>query len=97
MEIISIEKKAFEEMMARFDSFVHQMESICSSQREKKMSDWMDNQDVCCILNISPRTLQTLRDNGTLAYSQINHKTYYLPEDVQRIIPVIENGRIRKK
>ena len=41
------------------------------------MSEWMDNQDVCRMLNISPRTLQTLRDNGTLAYSQINHKTYY--------------------
>ena len=41
---------------------------------KKTMSEWMDNQDVCRMLNISPRTLQTLRDNGTLAYSQINHK-----------------------
>ena len=44
----------------------------------------MDSQDVCVLLNISPRTLQTLRDSGRLAYSQINHKTYYLPEDVGR-------------
>ena len=36
------------------------------------MNGWMDNQEVCRQLNISPRTLQTLRDNGTLAYSQIN-------------------------
>ena len=43
--------------------------------------------------NISPRTLQTLRDNGTLAYSQINHKTYYRPEDVQRIVSVVEDRR----
>ena len=33
------------------------------------MSEWMDNQDVCRMLNISPRTLQTLRDNGTLAFT----------------------------
>ena len=38
------------------------------------------------MLNISPRTLQTLRDNGTLAYSQINRKVYYKPEDVERIL-----------
>ena len=41
----------------------------------------------------SPRKLQTLRDNGTLAYSQINHKTYYRPEDVQRIVSVVEDRR----
>lgn len=93
MEIVSIEKRTFEEMMAKFDSFARRMESICQCHGDKGMSKWMDNQDVCRILNISPRTLQTLRDNGTLAYSQINHKTYYLPEDVRRIVSVVESKR----
>lgn len=31
----------------------------------------MDNQDVCLRLDISPRTLQTLRDTGRLAFAQI--------------------------
>lgn len=31
----------------------------------------MDNQDVCLRLDISPRTLQTLRDTGRLAFTQI--------------------------
>ena len=30
--------------------------------------------------------MQTLRDNGTLAYSQINHWVFYKPEDVMRIL-----------
>ena len=80
MEIVSIEKRTFEAMVARFDHFVSRMEAICQRHGEKTMSEWMDNQDVCRMLNISPRTLQTLRDNGTLAYSQINHKTYYRPK-----------------
>ena len=42
---------------------------------------------------ISPRTLQTLRDNGTLAYSQIGHKIFYKPEDVQRIARLVEDRR----
>ena len=74
MEIVSIERKTFEAMVAKFDRFVSRMDAICHRHGEKKMSEWMDNQDVCRMLNISPRTLQTLRDNGTLAYSQINHK-----------------------
>ena len=97
MEIVSIEKKTFEELVAKFDRFVRRMDAICHRHGEKKMNEWMDNQDVCRMLNISPRTLQTIRDNGTLAYSQINHKTYYRPEDVQRIVAVVEDRRKEAK
>ena len=93
MEIVSIERKTCEEIVAKFARFVHRMEAICQRHGEKRISEWMDNQDVGRMLNISPRTLQTLRDNGTLAYSQINHKTYYRPEDVQRIVSVVEDRR----
>lgn len=57
--------------------------------KDKGFGDWLDNQEVCQMLNISPRTLQTLRDNGTLAYSQINRKVYYKPEDVKRILYIV--------
>lgn len=97
MEIVSIEKRTFEAMVARFNRFVSRMEVICQRHGEKRMSEWMDNQDVCRMLNISPRTLQTLRDNGTLAYSQINHKTYYRSEDVERIVSDIEDRRKEAK
>ena len=57
MEIVSIEKKTFEELVAKFDRFVRRMDAICHRHGEKKMSEWMDNQDVCRMLNISPRTV----------------------------------------
>ena len=97
MEIVSIEKKTFEELVARLGQFVKRMDSINRQRGGRRMSEWMDNQDVCRMLNISPRTLQTLRDNGTLAYSQINHKTYYRPEDVQRIVSIVEDRRKEAK
>ena len=73
MEVISIERSTYEELLTSFNSFVAQMKGMASRGNDKKLDDWLDNQDVCQILNISPRTLQTLRDNGTLAFSQINH------------------------
>ena len=92
MEIVNIEAKTFEAMLSKFESFAARMEHLCRLYGDKE-SDWLDNQDVCMLLNISPRTLQTLRDNGTLAYSQINHKTYYKPQDVEKALPLVEEKR----
>ena len=97
MEILIIQKEAFEEMAAKFSRFAERVDALLAKQDGKSLNRWMDNQEVCQQLNISPRTLQTLRDNGTLAYSQINHKTYYRPEDVQRIISVVEDRRKEAK
>lgn len=93
MEIVSIERQVFERMVAKFEAYVRRVDEICRDNGEKRMGGWLDNQDVCRMLDISPRTLQKLRDNGTLAYSQINHKTYYCPEDVERILHVVEDRR----
>jgi hypothetical protein len=48
--------------------------------------DWIDSQDVMQALHISPRTLQTLRSNGTLPYSRIGNKIYYLRRDITKIL-----------
>ena len=89
MEVISIERSIYEELLTSFNSFVTKMKEMASKGNDKGVGDWLDNQDVCQMLNITPRTLQTLRDNGTLAYSQINRKVYYKPEDVERILHVV--------
>jgi hypothetical protein len=89
MEVISIERSTYEELLTSFNSFVAKMKEMASRGKDKGLGDWLDNQDVCQMLNISPRTLQTLRDNGTLAYSQINRKVYYKPEDVESILHVV--------
>ena len=96
MEVISIERSTYEELLTSFNSFVEQMKKMASRGTDKRLGDWLDNQDVCQMMNISPRTLQTLRDNGTLAYSQINRKIYYKPEDVKRILTVVEEMRKSK-
>ena len=93
MEIINIEAKTFETILSKFEGFAKRMEHLCRLHGDKGMCEWLDNQDVCLLLNISPRTLQTLRDNGTLAYSQISHKTWYKPEDVEKILSLVEDRR----
>lgn len=47
---------------------------------------WLDNQDVSMALHLSKRTLQTLRDNDTLPYSQIQGKIYYKASDIKDLL-----------
>ena len=79
MEIVNIDAKTFESMLSKFENFASRMEALCRLNNDMDIREWMDNEDVCRLLNISPRTLQTLRDNRTLAYSRINNKLYYKP------------------
>ena len=89
MKIINIEESVFEKMMDQFGVFTRKVEAICNRNRDKSMTKWLDNQDVCMILNISKRSLQNYRDNGTLPYTQIGQKMFYRADDIERIVPVI--------
>ena len=61
MEIVSIEKKTFEEMKERFGCFSRHVKELCARYRPPGKMNWMDGADVCEKLEISKRTLQTYR------------------------------------
>lgn len=92
MEIINVESRTWEMMMARLESFAERVEKLCGMSGDKALQKWLDNQEVCEILGISKRTLQTYRDKGILSYTQIGHKMYYRPEDVESLI-----GKLKTK
>lgn len=86
MEIINVDARTWELIMKRIEALADKTENLCRSTGDKSLQKWLDNQDVCQLLGISKRTLQTYRDNGTLPYTQINHKIYYRPQDVEQAI-----------
>ena len=87
--------RRYEEFAMKIERFIHRVEGIPDLDLKgvKRTAGWLDHQDVCLKLKISKRTLQTLRDNGTLAYTKIGNRTYYLPEDVERIVTKVEDRR----
>ncbi len=91
MNVINVEAKTFEAMMTRFETFAGRVDTLCRSNGEKAMQEWLDGQEVCDLLHITPRTLQTYRDNGTIPYSRIGNKMYYKPDDMARLKPLIDN------
>ncbi len=58
------------------------------------LEEWIDGQEVMLALHISPRTLQTLRSNGTLPFSRIGSKLYYRKQDILKIL--FDNYTMRK-
>lgn len=86
MEIVIIEKEAFEAFMAEVSALTEKVDRLCARGAERRLKKWMDGEDVCRLLRLSPKTLQGMRDRGTVACSQVGRKFYYRTEDVERLV-----------
>lgn len=86
MEIVSIDTRLFDEMIRRVKSVEEKAVRLCRQQEDQGLKKWLDNQEVCQILGISIRTLQTYREKGVLPYTCIKHKMFYKPEDVETLL-----------
>ena len=86
MNIVNIEARTFERMMAKFEIFAGKVGQLFDTYADKGEKKWLTGPEVCEMLGISPRTLQTYRDNGTLPYARIRHKIYFKPADIDKII-----------
>lgn len=62
------------------------IEMVRKSRLQIANEEWIDAQDVKQLLNISQRTLQKLRSNGTLPYSKLNGKFYYKLTDIENLL-----------
>ena len=50
------------------------------------LEELLDGQDIMQLLHISPRTLQTLRSNGTIPHTRLGRKIYYRRQDIEDIL-----------
>lgn len=80
MEIVNIEASAFMEMNNILFKIEKQLKRLNSSKSD--LSEWLDNQDVCILMNISDRKLLSLRQKGLITFSRIDRKIYYKKEDI---------------
>lgn len=86
MEIISMSVKVFNALAGRVEAIEAKAEALYRRQEDSGLKNWLDHQDVCHILGISKRTLQTYREKGLLPYSRIRHKIFYKAEDVRKLL-----------
>lgn len=85
MEVITIESKAFKDLMEKVNTIA---KFVVNYQPEEINEEeaWVDGYEVCTFLKISERTLQRLRTKGLISYSLISGKTYYTIAEVKRML-----------
>ncbi|KAA6340896.1 hypothetical protein EZS27_011263 [termite gut metagenome] len=83
MELKMIEGRSFDRLKQCVTDLLERSNKLNPSQTQR---EWLDNQDICCLLGISLRTLQNYRDKGLIPYSQTGHKCYYKAKDIERFL-----------
>lgn len=71
MEITCIETGIFEEMNNALSGIIRK---IPENQKRQRLTEYLDNQDVCSVLDVSPRKLLTPCQIRAIAYSRIDRK-----------------------
>ena len=83
MELKIIEGKTFERLKQCVKELFERSKKLNPSTVKE---EWWTNQEVCQLLGISLRTLQSYRDKGIIPYSQVGHKCHYKVSDIERFI-----------
>ena len=90
MEIVNIEAGTFKEMVAAWHSLKSKLEKLQDLCLRKEPDEWLDSKKVCEVLSISSRSLQHLRNNGTLSFTRIDKKIFYRKQDVMSLLTTIQ-------
>lgn len=84
MELITITDQAFLQLKNSIEEINNY---IRNDKKKLSLNDYcLDIQDVCQILKISKRTLQSYRDSKILGFTQISGKIYFKASDIQELL-----------
>jgi hypothetical protein len=59
---------------------------LITGQPQETKKKWLKSREVRSLLDISPGTLQTLRDKGTIPHCKVGGIFYYDPEEIDKEI-----------
>lgn len=85
MEVITIESRAFKQLMEKLEALSEYVYSL-ERPTEDTNDDWVDSQEVCRFLRISERTLQRFRTKGQITYTSLGGKYYYQLSHLKQLL-----------
>lgn len=85
MEVITIESRAFKQLMEKLDTLSEYVSSL-KLPMEDEENNWVGSHEICEFLKVSERTLQRLRTNGKISYTNLGGKYYYQISQVKKLL-----------
>ena len=85
MEFVCIEAKTFMEMNEALEAVAKKMCETCGKDTHG-MDDWIDNQEACMLMDVSPGKMLQLCRSRSIPYSYIDRKVYYKRQDIIRFM-----------
>ncbi len=86
MNEIALDADVLKMILERIDKIEDRVAKLIKKSQYPLKERWLDNQDVCSVLKISPRLLQMYRDEKVIPFSQINSKIYYRAVDIDKFL-----------
>lgn len=86
MEVITIDSKAFQQLLEKVNAINDYVREARLEQTSNIDEEWVDSQVVCQYLRICEKTLQRLRAAGKVAYSCVGNKYYYQIAEIKRCL-----------
>jgi len=75
-------KNSFQEILFQLDQIV----LLLKAKSRLNGENILDNQDICMMFNLSPRSLQRYRSSGELPFMRIGGKPFYYESEVYKFI-----------
>ena len=84
------QNEGLKEQLATVTQLLLAQQGLCVPKPVENSSlhqdQWLDNQDLCELLHVSPRSLQRYRSEGILPYKMMHKKSYYTKEGVMKFL-----------
>ena len=86
MQVVMMESEAYQNLIDRLERIEKYVIKV--TERHAALDDddvWLDNEQVCKLLNVSARSLQRYRSDGKLPYLMYGKKCRYRLSDVEKL------------
>ena len=93
METFLITQEEYQLLNEKINTII---ELLNKNDRSNPLTEiWLDISEVCILLKISKRTLQSYRDKGILPFSKIGGKIYFKTFDIEKHLQAHYNPSFR--
>lgn len=81
--VIIVDEHLFNKLVGKIENLTEKVDAISLDKSNGLKEKWLITDEVCKLLNISRRTLQKMRDSGSIKFIKTGKKIYYKATDVE--------------